>query len=145
MILVVDASIVAKWFVIEDHTDHAEALLDPPFDLHAPEFVLAEIGNVVWKKHQEGSITFAELRKSLDLFDSLDLTLHPVREIIGVAVNGAVETGQSVYDWAYLALAISLSCPLMTADRKFFRAMRATRFRQHLLWVEAIPGLIDAR
>ena len=52
------------------------------------------------------------------------------------------ETGQAVYDWTYLALAISLECPLVTADRKFFIGLRKTRFKDRAVWVENIPNLL---
>jgi predicted nucleic acid-binding protein len=47
MILVVDASVAVKWYLSEDHTDAAEKLLDGGFDLHAPELIFTELGNVL--------------------------------------------------------------------------------------------------
>ena len=48
--LVVDSSVVVKWFV--DEPLHAEArhIYKYQQDILAPEFVLVEVANVVWKK-----------------------------------------------------------------------------------------------
>ena len=50
MIVVVDASIAIKWYVDEVHTSDAEQLIDGRFELHAPELILSEFGNILWKK-----------------------------------------------------------------------------------------------
>lgn len=48
-ILVVDAGVAAKWFFDEPLSDEAARLLDPSYELHAPDFFLLEIDNVLCK------------------------------------------------------------------------------------------------
>lgn len=50
MKLTVDASIVVKWFVTEPLSDDARCLLSHRIDLHAPDILLAEFANTIWKK-----------------------------------------------------------------------------------------------
>lgn len=95
------------------------------------------------EKRREDSITRDELATCLTLIDSHNITYHSHEGLLNVAIPGAVETGRALYDWIYLSLALSLSCRFITADRKFFMAMRGTRFRYNLVWVESIPNLID--
>ena len=49
MTLVVDASVALKWFVDEDGSDRAVALLDGDEPLIAPDLVVAEVCNAAWK------------------------------------------------------------------------------------------------
>jgi len=53
MSLIVDASVAVKWFSAEDGADRAEALFVAEPDLAAPELILAEVGNAMWKKHRK--------------------------------------------------------------------------------------------
>jgi predicted nucleic acid-binding protein len=46
MILVVDASVACKWFVEEDGSQAAEALLDSGSTLLAPDLLVPEVCNV---------------------------------------------------------------------------------------------------
>ena len=52
--LVVDASVVIKWFVPEPFSLEARRILDDyragSLDLVAPDLLNAEVGNIVWKK-----------------------------------------------------------------------------------------------
>ena len=51
----------------------------------------------------------------------------------------AVQTRRSPYDCLYLALAVRLGGPMVTADRRFFDAIAPGPFAQHVLWVEDVP------
>ena len=54
MIQVVDASVVAKWFLPEPHKDNAERLLrdflSETVELMAPDLLVVEVGNLLWKR-----------------------------------------------------------------------------------------------
>lgn len=141
MIVVVDASVVIKWYLDEVHTTEAEHLLDDRFELHAPELLVPEFGNILWKKCRQEEIEANEAQMALKLFEKQSVALHPHTSLLKTALLGAIETGQPVYDWTYLSLALSLACPFVTADRRFYIGLRNTGFKQHLVWVENIPTL----
>jgi predicted nucleic acid-binding protein len=54
MLRVVDASVVAKWFIPEPYKDNAERLLrdflNDRIELTAPDLLIAEVGNLLWKR-----------------------------------------------------------------------------------------------
>jgi predicted nucleic acid-binding protein len=54
--LVVDASVAVKWFLVEPGDREALALLDGDEPLIAPELVVAEVVNAVWKRLVSGGI-----------------------------------------------------------------------------------------
>ena len=142
MIVVVDSSVVVKWYVNEDHTLEAERLIDSSLELHAPELLLAEFGNIIWKKLRNQDIDEQLANFAIESIAKLTIVLHSHPKLIRSAYTMAVETGTSVYDWIYLSLALSLSCKFVTADRKFFLAMRKTKFKSDVVWIENIPQLI---
>ncbi len=138
MTLVIDASIAVKWYLSEDHTGEAERLLNGDFDLHAPELIFSELGNVLWKKCRAGDVDSAESLLIAENFLERDITYHRLATLLAPALTGANVFGQAVYDWIYLALAISLNTKFVTADRRFYRSLRQTTYKKNLMWIEEV-------
>ena len=139
MTVVVNASVAVKWYVKEVHDEEAELLLNGAFDLHAPELAIPEFGNIIWKKCRNGQISNGDARKITEAFLNQNFTFHSHRKLLKSAFFGALATRQTVYDWSYLALAVSLSCKCVTADARFYKALEKTEMKRHLLWVEDLP------
>jgi len=57
--LTVDASMVVKWFVAEPMSDETRLLLAGRIHLQAPEFLLVEFANTIWKKERRGELSDA--------------------------------------------------------------------------------------
>ena len=76
--LVVDANVVIKWHVAEVHTDAALRLLrDDAPELHSPDLVFPEVGNILWKKVRRGDLNEEEARRIARLVVAAPLTVHP--------------------------------------------------------------------
>ena len=136
---VVDASVAVKWYVPENHSTEAERLLDPAHDLHAPDLIVPEFGNILWKKVGRGELTLVQARRIVEVFVALPLFKYQTSPLLEPALEGATQTAQTVYDWTYLALAISLDCAMVTADEKFYLALGNGPLGRHLCWVADLP------
>ncbi len=135
MILVVDASVAVKWYVPEINTPEAEKLLNGSYDLQAPELILPEFGSIVWKKVRRTDLTEQEATRIITAFGKQNIVFHSHRTLLNAAFAGAQASGQTVYDWSYLTLAISLSCEFITADERFYNTLKNTRLKKHLVWI----------
>jgi predicted nucleic acid-binding protein len=125
---VVDASVVAKWFIPELHKENAERILRDflcgRLNLCAPDLLIAEIGNILWKRcAQRGEITPAQAATSYRHLLELRVRLHPSAELASLALELAIAEHRSLYDMLYLALAEQENCEFVTADEKLFRAL----------------------
>jgi len=138
-LFVVDASVIAKWFVPERHSDDAARLLDDQHELASPDLMWAEIGNVLGKKSRAGQVTGREAARIIRALDDFPVTVFPSRLVLEGALEIALGTGRSVYDSVYLALAIALDCRLVTADERFANALADGPLGRHVLWV-GMPG-----
>ena len=134
---VVDANVVAKWFVPEPLSDEAVRLLDDEHELASPDLLWPEVGNVVWKKSRAGQITPQEASRIVAALDTCPLTAFPSRLVLGGALEIAFGTGRSVYDSVYLALAVALECPLATADERLANALLGSPLARHVAWIGA--------
>jgi predicted nucleic acid-binding protein len=134
---VVDANVVAKWFVPEPLSDAAGRLLDDEHELASPDLLWPEIGSVVWKKSRTGEITVQEASRIIAALDTCPLTVFPSRLVLGGALEIAFATGRSVYDSVYVALAVALECRLATADERLANALADGPLARHVVWIGA--------
>lgn len=136
---VADASVAVKWYVPEIHSDDALRLLEPGNELHVPDLMHAEVGNILWKKSRRGEITKPEARRITRAILGAPLRVHPTAFLLDGALDIALRTDRTVCDALYVALAVALEMPLITADRRLFHALERSILRRHVLWVEDIP------
>lgn len=138
--LVVDASVAVKWFLSEPHSEHAQRVLNGDHELLAPEFLIAEFGNVFWKRIRAGEITEEEAIAAVSVLLQTPLQFRPAGPLILPALEIASRTQRSVYDSLYLALAVLEKICLVTADGKLFNALQSTPLGGSLVWVEDFDG-----
>jgi len=141
MNLVIDASVAIKWYLEEIHYEEADLALNKSYQLHAPEIIVPEFGSIVWKKQRSRQTTGQEAMKIIAAFTAQNIILHSQKNLLKHAFEGAVKTGQTVYDWMYLSLAFSLSCKLITADQKFYEAIKKTSFKNYIHWIKEAATL----
>jgi predicted nucleic acid-binding protein len=136
---VVDASVAVKWYFQEEHATYARRLLGRTHVLVAPDLLLLEVCNAVWKRVRRGEITLLAGEALIGSLLSADVAITPSRDITAAALQLAVTTGRSAYDSTYLALALRDGCPLVTADRRLYDALSTGPYGPHLLWAENVP------
>lgn len=120
--IVVDASVVIKWFIPEADSDKAVKLRDRHIEgfltLMAPDLLVYEVANAL-SYHPDLSID--EVKEDLEALLMLDLDLiQPSGEFVSSIAEDARKYAVSVYDSSYLALAEATSSSLVTADRKLY-------------------------
>lgn len=137
---VIDASVVAAALFQEAHAEAARALLVADCELHAPDLILAEVGNVIWKRHGRKEIDEAEARQMLADCLRLPLKVVPSGDLVEPALALALRTKRTVYDCLYLALAIGTKAVLVSADKRFVNAMAGSPFEKHVAWLGRPPA-----
>jgi len=120
---VVDCSVALKWYIPEPHAESASQLLDGRHELHAPDLLLPEFGNCLWKKIRLGELTANEGRTIIRALENVPLEVHSSELLLEAALELALHTARTVYDSLYVALAILLDCPFVTADRRLVNAL----------------------
>jgi len=124
--LVVDASVVSKWFLREEESDAASELLRKNWILYAPELLVAEIGNVLWKRLEKRELTLEQAELIMARFAAAPIVLVPVEQLTYMALRIAHLHRRNFYDCTYLALALREKCRMVTADMRFLNALRGT-------------------
>ncbi len=119
---VVDASVAVKWVIPENgigvESDTSLALEILSYPLIAPDCIIAEFANALFKKVQAGEIAEIQARQSVDILPSI-INFLPIETLIGDALDLAFELHHPVHDCLFLALAMRQDIKLITADMKF--------------------------
>ena len=127
MTLVVDASVAAKWFIEETGRARAMRLLDMA-DRQAPDLLIAEVANVVWKKTLRGQVSETQARLICASIAHYFDALHSSDSLIERAIAMAVVLQHPVYDCLYLACAERVGARLATADRRLIASVQGSFF-----------------
>ncbi len=136
---VVDASVAMKWFLPEVHAEAARRLLHGEHNLLVPDLFFPEFGNILWKKIQRGELDEAETQQILAALQTISLHVQHTRDYLAPAVAIACGSGRTVYDSLYVALAVRLQSPLVTADERLYNSIASGPLAPHLLWVVNLP------
>lgn len=139
MSLVVDASVALKWYVVEPHRADALALLRPPPTLIAPDLVVAEVGNALWRRCLQGDVPSQQVNAVAALLPKAFARLVPLDELAPRAVEMAIQLRHPINDCLYLALAEREGTVVVTADRRLLNRVAATAFAALLRPLVASP------
>lgn len=123
--MIIDASVAFKWVVEEPGSAEAIEWIGRA-ELIAPTLVHAEVGNALWKRVRSGEI--ADDGEIEERLADLATYVRTVDEtpLLARALRLAIEVRHPVYDCVYLALAEQLDDRLLTADRRFLRALASS-------------------
>ena len=127
---VLDASVAAKWLLpaeSEPLSREAVSLLEAYasgyIEFMVPDLFWAELGNILWKAVRRGRIPLAAAEKSIGAFGGWRIPAIPASQLLEDAVAIAGTFDRSVYDAIYVALAVQLNKPLVTADERLANAL----------------------
>ena len=133
MNVALDASVVIKWFFEEEGTDAALQLLEEhkleKIQINVPDLLFFEFGNTVVKKFREDIDTRKEFNRNLTDLLSIQLSFaETTPDLLKLVYSLASRYEITFYDATYVALAKSLKCDFVTADKKLVEATKALKF-----------------
>ena len=120
--LVIDASVAVNWVVQEPGTQEALALRKAR--LAAPDLIIPECANILWKKRRLGQLTSSEASAAAQLLERADMELVAMGAQLHRATELAIELDHPAYDCFYIALALDKGCAFATADQRLLRKAR---------------------
>ncbi|MEI9887522.1 MAG: type II toxin-antitoxin system VapC family toxin [Rhizomicrobium sp.] len=125
--LVVDASVAVKWFLLE--ADRAAAIaLQQSSDLIAPELIVPEVVNTIWRNIRVGKVVPAFMPVVTARLPAVFARLAPMLDFAARAGEIALALDHPAYDCFYIALAEREGIDLVTADSRLFAKTRGTAF-----------------
>jgi predicted nucleic acid-binding protein len=125
---VLDASVTATWLLPDEHTAASRRvyarLRASMLDAHAPDLWLWECGNIIANAVKRSRASPSDAAPLWNLLDAIRTrvqlaSLEPLQ--VRACTLLGVDHALSIYDAAYLWLALSLKLPLLTHDARLAR------------------------
>lgn len=132
---IIDASVLAAAFFQEEFEEPSWALLASDSSLLAPEIIVAEVGNVIWKRFRTREINEEEAGQLLTDFLRLPLRITPSKNLLEPALQIAMRADRTVYDSLYIALAEETKSVMVTADKRLVNALAGGPLEKYVEWI----------
>ncbi|MEM1995303.1 MAG: type II toxin-antitoxin system VapC family toxin [Nitrososphaerales archaeon] len=126
-VLVVDSSVVVKWYVAEEFRSKALAIRDDylkgSFRLAAPTLITYEVINAL--RYSAKNIKPSQLKEICESIARYGFDLYELKgEYAATTVDAALQNNITIYDACYVSLASHLDTLLYTADTKLMESLK---------------------
>ena len=123
--IVIDASVVVKWFIEENDSDKARLLrdkfIDGKIELFVPSLLYFEVLNALKYSQLFDPSELNDAGESLEKYGFKVITIK--KEIREHMIKVAVDHDMSIYDASYLGLSIAIGKTFYTADEKIIKKL----------------------
>jgi predicted nucleic acid-binding protein len=130
--IVIDASVVVKWFIEENNSDKAlflrDRFIDGKVELYVPSLLYFEVLNALKYSQLFEPSELEDAGESLENYGFKVITIK--NEIRKHMIHAAVDYNLSIYDACYLGLSIGLEKLFCTADEKIIKKIPPTLKKQ---------------
>lgn len=130
---VIDTTVALKWLFREGGSEQALALLDREDRFFAPDYIEVELLSGITKNVRAGLITKEEANLKREQCQRLPIQQIPLRRVRELAYQLATEYSISFFDALFLATAIDLNKPLVTADEKLVASLETSPMSPFIL------------
>ena len=124
MTLVLDSSVVVKWFVQEPGTDQAKALRVSP--IAVPDLILPECLRVFGEKTRRREFQQGDAIAAVESLKTFGFDVHGSLSLTNLALHYCLLLNLGASECFYLALSERLGAPLITADGGMIEKVRST-------------------
>jgi predicted nucleic acid-binding protein len=122
--VIVDASIAAKWLFSEELSAEAVAFGMRQNGKIAPSLIRLELYNTIWKRLRSGVVDAAMAKLMCERCVGDFEEIMPIESLGARASAMMIELAHPIYDCLYLALAERERLPLITVDKRLIEAGR---------------------
>jgi len=135
--IVVDASVAAKWYLNERGSDTAALLLQGEQPLFAPALIRIEVAAAITRHYREGKLSEKRAREACQLWlEDLSagiVKLLPNETLFEAAKEMAFQLRHPLQDCLYLAGSVQFNGRLVTADETLYKRARTQFSSMELL------------
>ena len=130
MIIVIDASVAAKWFLPDEPFSALALELLRSATVGATNFIVpdlffSECGNILWKATRRQRLSAEETLAAIQVIGDLQTLTVPGSTLLERTLQIARTYDRTFYDSLYIAVAVQQQVVLVTADEKLANATAA--------------------
>jgi predicted nucleic acid-binding protein len=115
--VIVDSCVGAKWVIRQENSEEAIDLLAADVEIVAPDMILVEVANVLWKTVKRGLLSAKQAEARLAGLPGFFNRLLPTFDLVPEALELGLTADVPVYDCVYAVASRRTGASLVTADK----------------------------
>ena len=131
-IVVLDASIAAKWIFLEPGSEQAEKIMAKQDLFAVPDLFYLEMDAIIGKKFRKKELSNDEAHQKRELVRDISVEVVYHHILLDLAFDISISLPVSIYDALYIALAVEKQSELWTADDRLVRGLKTTIFSDYV-------------
>ena len=143
MEIIIDASVVVKWFIEENDSDKAvfirDKFIDGKVELYVPTLLYFEVLNALKYSQLFRPTELEDAGESIENYGFKVISIK--NEIRKHMIKVAVDYNLSIYDASYLGLSIGLEKIFCTADEKIIKKL-PSKLKKNVVLLKQIQEII---
>jgi len=143
MEIIIDASVVVKWFIEENDSDKAvfirDKFIDGKVELYVPTLLYFEVLNALKYSQLFRPTELEDAGESIENYGFKVISIK--NEIRKHMIKVAVDYDLSIYDASYLGLSIGLEKIFCTADEKIIKKL-PSKIKKNVVLLKQIQEII---
>jgi predicted nucleic acid-binding protein len=136
-VIVVDASVIVKWYLPELYSEDALALLDR-YQVVTVDTVVAQIGSVLWKRIKPGEMRAQEGRDIMRNLVNLPIRFCPASVLAANAIEFSSYTARTFNESLFFVLALREKTRLVTADFNWYTMLSNGKLKRYIGFVNRL-------
>jgi predicted nucleic acid-binding protein len=130
--IVVDATVLTKWYVPELYSEECRRLLDLKAEFFVPEAAISQVSGALWKRARTGELRPDLANRIVRSLCRLPVTYVPTSSLGPAAMELAIASGRTFNESLYFALALRKGTRLVTADHRWFTLLSTGKLKSHI-------------
>ena len=130
--IVVDATVIVKWYLQEIYTDECLVVLERAPRIATVDLVFAQLASSLWKRARQGEVSAEQARRILANLARLPIEYAPISTLAPAAMELAAVTSRTFNDSLYLVLAMREKTKLITADHRWHNLLSTGKLKSYV-------------
>lgn len=135
--IVVDATVMIKWYLPELYTDESLRLLDT-FNICTVDIAMSQVGNALWKRIRTGEVKPHEGKRIISSLERMPIRFVPMSVLAVAAMELAAISTRTFNESLYFVLALREHTKVVTADFRWYGMLSTGKLKSYVGFVNEI-------
>jgi predicted nucleic acid-binding protein len=132
--IVIDASVIVKWYLPEIYSEESLKLLDE-YEIHTVDVAIPQVATALSKRIRTGEVKGHEGKRIMENLVKLPIHFAPMDTLASNAIELGSITSRSFNESLYFVLALRRQTKLITADFRWYGMLSTGKLKKYVAFV----------
>lgn len=136
-LLVVDPTVIIKWYLPEVYSDEALKLLDS-YEIATVDIAVSQVAGALGKRIRTGEVKAHEGKRIVENLTRLPIKFVPSATLASNAIELSAVSVRTFNESLYFVLALREKTRVITADFRWYNMLANGKLRNHIAFVNEV-------